>query len=88
MTNAIDGKTAGSLDAAEQTLFSKLAQRHREAKEKRVQMHMRPDLQRRIALLAEKDGLSFSDWCTRALEQAVRQAERDRAIDDALSGDL
>ena len=43
MTNAIDGKTAGktagSPDAAEQTLFSKLAQRHREAKEKRVQMH-------------------------------------------------
>ena len=88
MTNAIDGKTAGSPDAAEQTLFSKLAQRRREARENRVQMHLPPDLQRRIALLAEKDGLSFSDWCTRALEQAVRQAERDRAIDDALSGNL
>ena len=51
-------------------------------------MHLPPDLQRRIALLAEQDGLSFSDWCTRALERAVRQAERDRAIDDALSGNL
>lgn len=57
MTKAIDGKTAGSPDAAEQTLFSKLAQRRREARENRVQMHLPPDLQRRIALLAEQDGL-------------------------------
>ena len=65
----------------------KLDPRYVECKTRRTQLLLAPSLHARIKTVAETAGLSFNAWCSQALEVAVRDAERELTIENALEGD-
>ncbi|MCR5257582.1 MAG: toxin-antitoxin system HicB family antitoxin [Desulfovibrio sp.] len=65
----------------------RLDPRYVECKTRRTQLLLAPSLHARIKTVAETAGISFNSWCSQALEVAVREAERELEIEDALAGD-